>query len=165
MTLEQRYNTAPATTYAGKVRTLQAADYGAKKGVDFMDAGTRSGTQDTFQSNFQRNASDTKIFTQGKSETSNYAPSERKGLSRWYGRALNYAFTNPEAAGNSLQFSLHTTYKNFRGGTRDIWSGFSTFHRWTPQTKFVTSLSTFSSSRAQSKTLATRSGTRWFEVL
>jgi hypothetical protein len=37
MTLEERYNAAPSTTYVGKVRSLQAAEAGAREGVNFMD--------------------------------------------------------------------------------------------------------------------------------
>lgn len=159
MTLEERYNTAAANTYAYRVRTTQAADVGSTNGVDFMDAGARTRTTgDTFQSNFKRRTENDKTFVQGGENTNNYNQSEIKGLSRWYGRALNYAFTDPRAPGNSIQNSVWTTYKSVRPDTKDSWTDNpSYFHRWTPSTKFNLSstLSSLAKTRATGKTAPT----------
>ncbi len=155
MTLEERYNTAAPTTTAGRVRTTQAADVGAKTGVDLMDAGARaSTTADQFQSNFERRASNDKTVVQSK-ETVEYAPAERKGLSRWFGRALNYAFTDPKAPGNYIQDSMWTSFKSIKPETNDVWKDNPTnFHRWTPAVKFSADpkLSQFAKTKAVAKT-------------
>ena len=159
MNLEQRYNAAPETTYVGRVKTTQVASVGVGKGVDFMDAGARAGgTVDQMQSNFERRREGDVTVVQGGSETATYGASDRKGLSRWYGRALNYAFTDPRASNNYIQDSVWTTYKSMRVGTRDSWSDNTTnFHRWTPSTKFnrATVLSELAKTRATSKSAPT----------
>lgn len=57
MNLEERYKTAAASTYVGKVRTTQAADAGAIKGVDFMDGMQKASptAMDQVQDEFTRN--------------------------------------------------------------------------------------------------------------
>lgn len=154
MTLEERYNAAAANTYVGRVRTTQAADYGANPGVDFMDAGAKPlGASDSIQSNFQRRKSDDAKVVQGGSETNNYDAGELKGISRWYGRALNYAFTDPMAIANGIKDSQWTTFKSKRVNTRDAWKDSPIFHRWTPTVEFrtSTSLSEFAKTRATGK--------------
>ena len=161
MTLEERYNNAAPTTTAGRVRTTQEAGVGAVKGVNFMDGSVRSNATDSLQSNFERRASDDKTVVQGGTETATYDAGDRKGLSRWFGRALNYAFTDPKAAGNYLQDSVYTTFKSFRTGTRDAWSdNAGYFHRYTPSAtgKFAVSstLSADAKVRATPKTVPTK---------
>lgn len=154
MTLEERYNNAASNTYVGKVRTTQAADYGAKSGVDFMDAGAKPlGTADSIQSNFQRRTSDDVTVVQGGDDTKTYGAGELKGVSRWYGRALNYAFTDPAAIANGITNSQWTTFKAKRVGTKDAWTDNPTFHRWTPKEVFSasTSLSELARTRATGK--------------
>lgn len=59
MTLEERYNSAAATTYVGKVRAMQAADAGAINGVNFMNGEGFTGrppAPDQVQTEFKRNA-------------------------------------------------------------------------------------------------------------
>ena len=159
MTLEERYNNAAPTTTAGRVRDTQEAGVGAVKGVNFMDGSVRSNTTDSLQSNFERRASDDTTVVQSAATTT-YDAGERKGLSRWFGRALNYAFIDPKAPGNYLQNSAHTTFKSFRVGTKDAWSdnpGY--FHRYTPTVtgKFAVSdtLSADAKIRATPKTVPT----------
>lgn len=63
MNLEERYNQAAANTYVGRVRSLQAADAGAKDGVNFLDGDARNvwtpgstAAPDQVQTEFKRNA-------------------------------------------------------------------------------------------------------------
>jgi hypothetical protein len=154
MTLEQRYRAAPATSYVGRVKTEQAlpATADPQKGVDFMDAGFGKGGADSMQSNFQRRKSEDKVVTQGTDTT--YTPDELKGSSRWYGRALNYAFTNPASTTTGITISQWTAHKSVRPGTKDSWSdNVSNFHRWTPTAKFEASagLSALAKTRATGK--------------
>jgi hypothetical protein len=62
MNLEERYRTAAASSYVGKVRTTQAADAGAGQGVNFLDGNSRPQFQpgsvaapDEVQDEFTRN--------------------------------------------------------------------------------------------------------------
>lgn len=154
MTLEERYNAAAATTYVGRVKATQEASVGAGRGVDFMDAGAPKGNAaDSMQSNFQRRASDDTVVTQGGDATNTYTASELKGSSRWYGRALNYAFTDPSSATTGLVSSQWNLYKGFRTSTRDGWRDNATFHRWKPSNEFKASstLSEFAKTKATGK--------------
>jgi hypothetical protein len=157
MNLEQRYNTAPENSYVGRVRTKQAADVGVGIGVNFMDAGYASpggATADTMQSNFQRRASEDKNFTRGAETT--IAAGELKGASRWYGRALNFAFTNPGSTSTGLTNSQYTSFKGMRTGTKDAWvDNPSFFHRWNPSTEFRNSLTGLAQTRATGRRPAT----------
>jgi hypothetical protein len=150
MDLKTRYETAPETTYAGRVRTGQAADVGVGAGVNFMDAGYASpggATADTMQSNFQRRASEDKIFTRGTETT--IAAGDLKGATRWYGRALNFAFTNPSSTSTGLTNSQYTSFKGIRPGTKDVWADNpSFFHRWKPSAEFRSSLTGLTQTRA-----------------
>lgn len=63
MTLEERYNSAGANTYVGRVKDLQAADVGAGRGVNFLDGEPRNtwspdstAAPDQVQTEFTRNA-------------------------------------------------------------------------------------------------------------
>jgi hypothetical protein len=157
MTLEERYNAASENTYVGRVRTTQAAITTAGPGVDFMDAGSGGRPPDSLQSNFQRRAAENITVIQGGSETATYEQTELKGLSRWFGRALNYAFTDPNAPKSHIKTSVWNTFKSLRPDTRDRWGTGSDaqlyFHRWTPTTGFnsSSSLSSLAKSRATGK--------------
>lgn len=139
MTLEERYNAATEATYVGRVKATQEASVGVGRGVDFMDAGAAKAmitAPDTMQANFQRRASNDTTVTPVGDTTNTYTAGELKGTSRWYGRALNYAFSNPSSTSTGLVYSQWNLYKNFRTDTRDTWRDNTTFHRWTPTTKF-----------------------------
>jgi hypothetical protein len=115
-----------------------------------MDAGAGKGGVDSMQSNFQRRKSEDKVVTQGTDKT--YTAGELKGSSRWYGRALNYAFTDPASATTGINISQWTAHKSMRG--KDRWSdNVLNFHRWTPNAKFQTSagLSAIAKTRATGK--------------
>lgn len=103
MNLEERYNTAAATTYAGRVRTTQAADVGVGLGVNFFDGDGREqwrpGTtapDDVVQNEFKRNAAgDFRYGGGGKvpAATNN----KSYPLSRWLSRGTDKGdtyFTN-----------------------------------------------------------------------
>lgn len=157
MTLEQRYAAAAVNTNAGRAKAnTDVVQNRSGTGVNFMDAGARVGTTDTLQSNFQQEKTKTTEFVQGTDTT--IAANDRKGLSRWYGRALNYAFTDPNATASSIKDSVWKTYKSMRTDTLDAWKDNPTnFHRWTPTVKFAISdtLSAFAKVRAAPKTVAT----------
>jgi hypothetical protein len=157
MTLEQRYAAAASNTNAGRAKAnTDVVQNRSGPGVNFMDAGARIGITDTLQSNFQQEKTNTTEFVQGTDTT--IAAGERKGLSRWYGRALNYAFTDPNATASSIKDSVWKTYKGMRTLTRDSWTDNSTnFHRWTPTVKFAISdtLSSFAKIRATPKSVPT----------
>ena len=159
MDLKTRYENAPDTTYAGRVRTTQAADVGAGSGVNFMDAGYASpggATADTMQSNFQRRASEDKTYTRGAETT--VLAGELKGASRWYGRALNFAFTDPSSTSTGLTNSQYTSFKSIRPNTKDVWADNpSFFHRWKPSAEFRSSLSGLAQTRATGKKPSTSS--------
>jgi hypothetical protein len=157
MTLEERYKNAAANTNAGRAKAnTDLVQDSSGPGVNFMDAGARIGSTDTMQSNFQQEKAKTTEFVQGTDTV--IAANERKGLSRWYGRALNYAFTDPNATASSIKDSAWKTYKSMRTDTLDAWKDNPTnFHRWTPTAKFAISatLSSFAKVRAAAKTVAT----------
>lgn len=155
MNLEERYNSGDGKyPYVARVKSTQEASVGVRTGVDFMDAGARSATAvDQFQSNFQRRAERDTTVVQGGNETVTYGASQLKGISRWFGRALNYAFTDPKASGNHIQDSQWTSFKNPRNN-RDTWTdNNNVFHRWTPEVKFNASdkLSQFAKNNATGK--------------
>jgi hypothetical protein len=97
MTLEERYNSAGANTYVGRVRQLQAADSAAEQGVNFMDGNGRgqfafgaSPAPDEFQTEFTRNSpGDFKYGGGGKVPGGN---NNSYILSRWLDSALQIAF-------------------------------------------------------------------------
>jgi hypothetical protein len=151
MDLKTRYESAAASTYVGKVRTTQEADVGVGRGVDFMDAGAGKGNPDNMQSNFQRRAADNTTVTQGTDTT--YSATDLKGSSRWYGKALNYAFTDPNSATTGITVSQWNSFKNKRTGTKDTWTDNTYFHRWTPSAQFKASetLSALAKTRATGK--------------
>ena len=158
MNLEQRYEAATGNSYVARVKATQVASVGVRQGVDFMDAGAPKGTAaDSMQSNFQRRASEDKVVTQGGDDTKTYAANQLKGSSRWFGRALNYAFTDPSSATSGLVSSQWTLYKSLRVGTKDAWTDNPNgFRRWTPATTFNISatLSELAKTRATGKRAA-----------
>lgn len=87
MNLEERYNSAAANTYVGRVKNLQAADRGAGAGVNFLDGEPRNtwssdstAAPDQVQTEFTRNAAgDFRYGGGGKSPGSGNTYS----LSRW----------------------------------------------------------------------------------
>lgn len=158
MSLLDRYNTATDGN-AFKSRTLQVSDQNITNGVDFMDAGTRSSVaKDSMQEQFKRQVPGTKEFVQGPNTTT-YSQDEKKGLSKWFGRALNYAFTDPKAPGNSLQTSvwnIHKLIRNSKEGAKETWTqpdgkSYANFHRYIPTSNFASKLSGDTALRALPK--------------
>lgn len=148
LTLEQRYNAAAEDTNAGRAR-VQATS-ATTAGVNFTDAGPRPAGADEFQDEFSRNPAGTKTFVQGTA--TDVSQGEKAGLSRWYGRALNFAFTAPQAP--SIKDSLWDLYKGLRVGTLDAWTDNpSNFHRYTRNTQFPSTLSGYAKIRAQPRSL------------
>lgn len=103
MNLEERYNSAAATTYVGQVRTKQAADVGVGRGVNFLDGDGRGqwepgsvAAPDQVQNEFSRNAAgDFRYGGGGKvpAATNN----KSYPLSRWLSRGTDKGdtyFTN-----------------------------------------------------------------------
>lgn len=88
MTLEERYNSATANSYVGRVKNLQAADVGARAGVNFFDGEPRgvwspdaTAAPDQIQTEFKRNtAGDFRYGGGGKIPGS---PTNTYSLSRW----------------------------------------------------------------------------------
>lgn len=152
MSLLEKYNGATAGN-AFLSRTTQVSDTNIKNGVNFMDAGVRNTTTDQFQTEFKRNAPGTKTWTPGID--TDYAASDQKGLSRWYGRALNYAFIDPNATGSSIKDSVWKYFKMIRKteGSKDTWleTGNEYFHRYTPKTNFGSTLTGLAQTRALQK--------------
>lgn len=88
MTLEERYQKAPATSYVGKVRDAQAADVGSGAGVNFMDGegkskweSGKSPAPDQYQNEFTRNAEGD--FRYGGGGKVPGSPDNTYKLSRW----------------------------------------------------------------------------------
>lgn len=88
MTLEERYNAASANTYVGRVRSLQAAEVGAKDGVNFLDGDARNiwspgstAAPDQVQTEFKRNAEG--AFRYGGGGKVPGSPDNTYSLSRW----------------------------------------------------------------------------------
>lgn len=157
MNLKERYENASSAQYpkAYEARNKQNEPSEAEDSiVNFMDAGGRTSTTDSFQTEFRRNAPGTKKYVQSADTTEYKKQDEKKGLSRWYGRALNYAFKDPLAPNNYIQDSVWTSQKNIRPSTKDSWADNPLyFHRYTPTIKFETStmLSELAQKRAASK--------------
>jgi hypothetical protein len=145
MNLEERYKRAADNTYVGKVRAQQAnitgngADGPATytTGVNFLDGQgrTRAAADDTFQTEFKRNAPG--AFKYGAPGQNNSTPGSSVletgagGLTRWLSKALNISFgtgTHP-SFGNA---NLYTKFKAFRGTSR--WAEQTSFHRYAPIT-------------------------------
>lgn len=89
MTLEERYNAAGADSYVGRVKTLQAADVGAGKGVNFLDGDGRGqwspgseAAPDVVQNEFTRNAAGDFRYGGGGKVPGSYL------LSRWLDRGI-----------------------------------------------------------------------------
>lgn len=150
MTLEERYNNASANSYVGRVRSRQANDAGAGAGVDFMDGQPKKGvnSEDKYQTEFIRN--DAGSLKNGKPGQNGQTPGSSgdltglKGLSRWTADALNIAFTK---AGAGLE-SIWNARKGFKSSQTVKWSDptdartvYNSYHRWTPSTGFINSLS------------------------
>jgi hypothetical protein len=103
MTLEERYNQAAETTYVGKVRAQQAADAGARGGVNFMDGdGRGSWSQgqtpavDQVQTEFSRNAAGAYRYG-GAGKVPASTNDKTYPLSRWLSRGVTKGdtyFTN-----------------------------------------------------------------------
>jgi len=100
ITLEERYNGAPETTYVGRVRMRQAADVGGNKpGVDFMDGSGRGswssggGTPapDEFQTEIKRNAAGDFRYG-GGAKSPALTNDSTYPLSRWLDKSLKIAF-------------------------------------------------------------------------
>lgn len=93
MTLEERYNAAGATTYVGRVKSLQAAEVGARDGVNFMDGtgrGQGNNAPDEYQTEFKRNAEGDFRYGGGGKVPGN--TDNKYSLSRWLPKALDKAF-------------------------------------------------------------------------
>jgi hypothetical protein len=102
MNLEERYNAAGANTYVGRVRALQAADAGAREGVNFLDGDGRglwspesTAAPDQVQTEFKRNAEGD--FRYGGGGKVPGSPDNTYQLSRWLPRGVDKGdtyFTN-----------------------------------------------------------------------
>ena len=154
MSLLEKYNGA-TTGNAFISRTKQNGDPKIDRDsiVNFTDAGARTTSTDSFQTEFRRQVPGTKEYTPS-ADTTSYDQTTQKGLSRWYGRALNYAFTDPVAPNNYIQDSVWNTYKGIRPSTKESWTDNPQyFHRYTPTVKFEisTTLSALAQKRAASK--------------
>jgi hypothetical protein len=98
MNLEQRYNSAPESTYVGKVRARQAAEAGEGPGVNFLD-GDQRGTwspaseaaPDTMQKEFTRNAAGDFRYG-GGGKVPGGTNDGSFPLSRWLDKSLKIAF-------------------------------------------------------------------------
>lgn len=89
MTLEERYNAAGNDTYVGRVKNLQAADAGAREGVNFMDGDGRgqwgpgkTPAPDQVQTEFKRNAEGDFRYGSGGKVAGTYT------LSRWLDKGV-----------------------------------------------------------------------------
>jgi len=97
MNLEERYNAASSDTYVGRVKNLQAADVGARAGVNFMDGDGRgiwsvdsTAAPDQVQTEFKRNAEGDFRYGGGGKVPGN--PDNSYSLSRWLTRGIDKAF-------------------------------------------------------------------------
>lgn len=98
MTLEERYNAAGNESYVGRVKAFQAADAGARGGVNFMDgegrpewSPTAESAPDVVQNEFTRNAEGDFRYGGGGKVPGTYT------LSRWLQRGVDKGdtyFTN-----------------------------------------------------------------------
>lgn len=95
MTLEERYNSAAASTYVGKVKDMQAADAGTvAPGVNFMDGDGKgqwvpgaTAVTDLVQTEFKRNAAGDYRYG-GGGKTPAGTNNGSFPLSRWLTRGL-----------------------------------------------------------------------------
>lgn len=95
MTLEERYNQAAASTYVGKVRTMQAADAGAIDGVNFMNGEGFVGkppAPDQVQTEFKRNAAGDYRYGAGDKNPASTNDGTYP-LSRWLSKGLEKGAT------------------------------------------------------------------------
>ena len=90
MTLEERYNSAGANTYVGRVKNLQAADAGTGPGVNFMDGDGKSQwgpgktpAPDQVQTEFKRNTQGDFRYGGGGKVAGTYT------LSRWLTKGID----------------------------------------------------------------------------
>ena len=91
--LEEMYNSAGSDTYVGQVRTLQAEDRGAGRGVNFLDGDGRgkfspglNPAPDQFQDEFKRNTAGSYRYGGGGKVPGTY------DSSRWLEKSLKLAF-------------------------------------------------------------------------
>ena len=91
--LEEMYNNAGSQTYVGQVRTLQAEDRGAGRGVNFLDGDGRgkfspglNSSPDQFQEEFKRNNAGDYRYGGGGKVPGTYA------TTRWLEKSLKLAF-------------------------------------------------------------------------
>jgi hypothetical protein len=117
-TLEERYNEAGADTYVGRVRTLQSAEAGAGRGVNFFDGiGRNPGNvaPDEYQEEFTRN--EPGGFRYGGGGLEPGATNDGSyPLSRWLDKGVEKAFVSGESY---FQNNRYTTIADVRnGGTK-----------------------------------------------
>jgi len=91
MDLKTRYENAAASTYVGKVRTMQAADAGAINGVNFMNGEGFVGTPpapDQVQTEFKRGAEGDFKYG-GGSKVPAATNNKSYPLSRWLAKGID----------------------------------------------------------------------------
>ncbi len=103
MNLEERYNAAGNDTYVGRVKEFQAADAGARAGVNFLDGDGRAewspsaeAAPDVVQEEFTRNAAGAYRYG-GAGKTPAGTNDGSYPLSRWLARGVEKGdtyFTN-----------------------------------------------------------------------
>jgi len=126
MSLVDLYNNAANGTYVGEVKAKQAADVGAKDGVNFMDGTRRRNPEpDQFQTEFKRNAEGTYAIGGAQGTVS---PSNDKSyvLSRWTSKALKLPFEQDGPA------SLDKGYYTSKFRTAVTPQGSVLIHNYTP---------------------------------
>jgi hypothetical protein len=162
MSLIDLYNSTTESTYVGRVRLTQAgiqradpdgtsANLPLTRGVNLMDAFRRSaGQDDAMQTEFTRNAPGSYRYAgNGKIPGTGVDQNDTKNLTRWTGKALNFAFVDPGLTREGgVAGSLFNLYKNKIGAN----------HKYTPadtgpNRKFQVQLPTqFQKDRARSGT-------------
>lgn len=133
MNLEERYNSAAANTYVGRVKQLQAADAGAREGVNFFDGDARgtwspdsTAAPDQVQKEFTRNAAGDFRYDGGGKVPGTYT------LSRWLQRGV-------EKGDTYLTNNRYTTVSDVRNANTIIQK-----YNWLKtDTNFVAYLSEF----------------------
>lgn len=140
MTLEERYNSAGVNTYVGRVKSLQAADVGARPGVNFMDGvgrGKNNSAPDEYQTEFKRNAEGDFRYG-GGGKTPAATNNKTYPLSRWLPKALNKAF----GAGGYFLNNRYTILNDVRNSQVKV-------HKFAPLTDkdFTSALTFLSKSR------------------
>lgn len=130
MSLEALYNQAATNTYVGTVRAKQAADAPVNQTlVNFLDGQAkgryRAGaalTQDTFQTEFTRNAAGSYVSAGAQGITRN----PEQTLTRWTNKSFSIAFDNDGPS--QLKNGFYTNQFRTAVGPR----GPVTVHNYTP---------------------------------